>query len=102
MRTLVWFRGKDVRISDHAPLAAALKCGEVIPLFVVDPYFFSKERAAEAPHRIQFLLASIQDVADSIARLGSRLVVVHGKSVDVVPKVAHSLSVDRVVAYRWS
>jgi ParB family chromosome partitioning protein len=33
---------------------------------------------------------------------GSRLVVVEGKSVDVVPRIARELTVDRVVAHRWS
>ncbi|MBT6431623.1 MAG: hypothetical protein HOK28_00935, partial [Deltaproteobacteria bacterium] len=56
MRTLVWFRGKDLRVSDHGPLQAAVKDGEVIPVFVIDPYFFSPERAQELPHRMQFLL----------------------------------------------
>jgi hypothetical protein len=36
-RTLVWFRGKDLRVADHGPLASALDAGEVIPLFVLDP-----------------------------------------------------------------
>lgn len=102
MRTLVWFRGKDPRVADHEPLAAAAKAGEVIPLFVLDPFFFAPERARQAPHRIQFLLASIAELSASIVRLGSRLVVVEGKSVDVVPRLARLLAVDRVVGYRWT
>jgi deoxyribodipyrimidine photolyase len=31
MRTIVWFRGKDLRIADHAPLRDAVDTGEVIP-----------------------------------------------------------------------
>ncbi len=102
MRTLVWFRGKDPRVADHEPLASAAKHGEVVPLFVLDPFFFAPERAREAPHRIQFLLASLAELSASIARLGSRLVVVEGKSVDVVPRLAELLRVDRVAAYRWT
>ncbi len=102
MRTLVWFRGKDLRVADHAPLAEAAKAGEVIPLFVLDPYFFAPERARTIPHRMQFLAESLAELAASIEKLGSRLVVVPGKSVDVVPVLARELSVDRVVGYRWS
>lgn len=51
MRTLVWFRGKDLRLADHAPLRSALTQGEVLPLFVLDPYFFTKARAQQLPHR---------------------------------------------------
>ncbi|MBX3187014.1 MAG: deoxyribodipyrimidine photo-lyase [Labilithrix sp.] len=102
MRTLVWFRGKDLRVADHTPLIDAAKAGEVVPLFVVDPYFFAPARARELPHRMQFLLASIEALGESIEALGSRLLVVSGKSVEIVPRVARALKVDRVVAHRWS
>lgn len=102
MRTLVWFRGKDLRLADHAPLSDAAAAGETIPLFVLDPYFFAPERAQHIPHRIQFLLDSLAELADSIARLGSRLVVVPGKSTEVVPELARVLQVDRVVGHRWT
>ncbi|MBX3259308.1 MAG: deoxyribodipyrimidine photo-lyase [Labilithrix sp.] len=102
MRTLVWFRGKDLRVADHAPLAEAAAAGEAIPLFVLDPYFFAPERAREIPHRIQYLLESLAELARSIEKLGSRLVVVRGKSTEVVPELARELEVDRVVGYRWT
>ncbi|NUP13163.1 MAG: deoxyribodipyrimidine photo-lyase [Polyangiaceae bacterium] len=101
MRTLVWFRGKDLRLSDHEPLASARKSEEVVPLFVLDPYFFAPERAKETPHRIQFLLESLVALKKNIAHLGSELVVVKGKSVDVVPILAKRWRVDRVVGQRW-
>ena len=69
MRTLVWFRGKDLRLSDHGPLREALAAGEVIPVFVLDPFFFAPNRAQELPHRMQFLLESLQSLAANIARL---------------------------------
>lgn len=102
MRTLVWFRGKDLRVTDHAPLAEAARAGEVVPVFVVDPFFFAPARAREAPHRIQFLLESLAELAGAVEALGSRLVLVGGKSVEVVPRLAELLRVDRVVAYRWT
>ena len=102
MRTLVWFRGKDLRVDDHLPLLEAAHAGETIPLFVLDPYFFAPERAKELPHRIQFLLDSLTELAASIEALGSKLLVVAGKSVDVVPHVAKAYAVERVVAHRWS
>jgi deoxyribodipyrimidine photo-lyase len=102
VRTLVWFRGKDLRVADHAPLADAAKRGEVVPVFVLDPYFFAPERARELPHRMEFLLASIASLAKNLERLGSRLVLVEGKSVEVIPALATSMGVDRVVAHRWT
>ena len=77
MRTLVWFRGKDLRISDHAPLTSALETaereGDVVTVFVLDPYFFAKARAAELPHRMQFLLESLRSLDENVAHLGGRL-----------------------------
>ncbi len=101
MRTLVWFRGKDLRVTDHVPLLEAAR-GECIPLFVLDPYFFSAPSAAELPHRMQFLLESLAALEKNLAALGSELVLVAGKSVDVVPQLARELAVDRVVAHRWT
>lgn len=106
MRTLVWFRGKDLRVFDHAPLREAVKGaareGDVLPLFVVDPYFFAPARAGELPHRMQFLVESLLELAASIESRGGRLVFVRGKSVDVVPALARKWKVDRVVAHRWT
>jgi deoxyribodipyrimidine photo-lyase len=102
VRTLVWFRGKDLRLADHEPLHAALRSGEVVPLFVLDPYFFSPERAAGLAHRMQFLLESLAELSRSIERLGSRLLVVRGRSTEVVPALARRWKCDRVVAHRWT
>lgn len=102
MRTLVWFRGKDLRVADHVPLVDAAAAGDVVPLFVLDPYFFDPERAKELPNRMQFLVESLAELAASIENLGSRLVVVKGKSIDLVPKLARAWKVDRVVGYRWT
>jgi len=101
MRTLVWFRGKDLRITDHVPLAVAAERGEVVPLFVLDPYFFRPSRARGLPHRMQFLLESLEELRRSLGHVGAELLVVSGHSVDVVPRLAQQLRVDRVVAQRW-
>ncbi len=102
MRTLVWFRGKDLRLADHEPLLDAIHHGEVVPLFVVDPFFFAPERAAELPNRMQFLVESLAELAAAIAARGSQLLFVAGKSVEVVPAVARLAFAERVVAHRWS
>jgi len=102
MRTLVWFRGKDLRLGDHAPLASALGAGEAILLFVLDPYFFAKERAQELPHRMQYLLESLTALEKNVAHLGGRLLIAKGKVTQVVPELASKFRVQRVVAYRWT
>jgi deoxyribodipyrimidine photo-lyase len=102
MRTLVWFRGKDLRLSDHRPLASALRGDELICVFVLDPYFFAPEPARLTPHRMQFLLESLAELEQSIGRKGSRLVLVAGKSHELIPELAARWHVDRVVAQAWT
>ncbi len=102
MRSLVWFRGKDLRVADHAPLREAAEAGDVIPVFVVDPYFFAPERAAVAPHRMQFLVESLESLAANLGQLGSRLILVRGRSTEVIPRLAQQWQVDQVLAHRWT
>lgn len=97
-KTLVWFRGKDLRLADHAALSAAAEHGQVIPLFVFDPQFHAGAGARERPHRAQFLLESLRALEANLAAKGSRLLVVAGQSAELVPRLAHELRVERVVA----
>jgi len=101
MRSIVWFRGKDLRLRDHAPLSEAVDTGEVIPLFVLDPFYFTPDRARELPHRMQFLLDSLRALEANLAHLGSRLLVVPGRSVEVVSRLAAQWKADQVLAHRW-
>lgn len=101
MRTIVWFRGKDLRVADHAPLSDAVAGGEVVPLFVLDPHFFAPDRARALPHRMQFLLDSLRALQASLEARGTRLLVVPGRSVEVVPRLVRAWKADRVVAQRW-
>jgi len=101
MRSIVWFRGKDLRVADHGPLMEAAAAGEVIPLFVLDPWFFAPERAQALPHRMQFLLESLRALEANLAHLGSRLLLVEGRSIEVVPRLAARWKADQVLAHRW-
>ncbi len=102
MRTLVWYRGKDLRIADHQPLADGIAGGEVITLFVVDPYFFSAHSAAFAPHRMQYLLESLAALKSNLKARGGELLLGVGHSVELIPQLAALWKVDRVVAHRWT
>jgi deoxyribodipyrimidine photo-lyase len=100
MRTLVWFRGEDLRIADHAPLREAVASGAAIPLFVLDPRIFALARARERPHHMQFLLESLRALGWDLEARGSRLLTVEGESTEVVPRLAKTWRVDRVVGFR--
>jgi deoxyribodipyrimidine photo-lyase len=102
LRTIVWFRGKDLRVADHAPLRAALgENAEVIPLFVLDDHFFAPSAARKTPFRIQFLIDSLASLAANLEHLGSKLIFVRGRSVEQVPRLAKLWQAERVVAQSW-
>jgi deoxyribodipyrimidine photo-lyase len=101
VRTLLWFRGKDLRLADHLALRSAAEQGELIPLFVLDPFFFAPARAQTTPYRIQFLLDSLRELEAALAQRGSRLILATGKSHELLPQLARQWQVDRVVAQRW-
>jgi deoxyribodipyrimidine photo-lyase len=42
-RSIVWFR-RDLRLADNAALMAAIRHGEVIPAFVIDPVLERRPR----------------------------------------------------------
>ena len=100
MSSLVWFRGKDLRLHDHKPLSEASPDAHC--LFVLDPFFFEPERAQQLPNRMAYLLESLKELQESLAKVGRPLLTVRGRSIDVVPQVAKTLGVSEVVAQRWS
>jgi len=100
-RVLWWFRGKDLRIEDHPFFETLSPDDEVIPLFIIDPYFFKPERAKEMPHRIQFLLESLEELKEAIHNLGTELIIREGKSVDLIPQLAKEWKIDQVFCCRW-
>src|SRR5690606_17406969 len=101
MRTIVWFRAKDLRLADHVPLQDAISTGDVIPLFVMEPGCFGARSALDAPHRTQYLLDSLVSLSQAIERRGSRLLLSEGEATEVIPRLVHQWNADRVVAHRW-
>lgn len=100
MRTVVWFRPGDLRLSDHPALRAAIAAGEVVPLLVLDPRVFAAAGARAQPHRVQVLLDAAGALAEGIAARGSRLIVAAGRGDELVPRLASAWGADRVVAQR--
>ncbi|HEY2734828.1 MAG TPA: deoxyribodipyrimidine photo-lyase [Polyangiales bacterium] len=101
MKALLWFRGKDLRVADHAALDAACRsCDELIPLFVLAPRYFKGEGPTSAPHRLQFLLDALRELAQAIAERGSKLHIVEGPATVVIPQLVERWKIDRVLTMR--
>ncbi|WNF21207.1 FAD-binding domain-containing protein [Mesobacillus jeotgali] len=76
---------KDLRISDHQPLAEAAKAGEVLPLYIFEPSLW-KETALSARH-FQFIVESLEELAKGIEGKGGRLLY----AIDEVERVLDNL-----------
>ncbi len=81
---VVWFK-RDLRIHDHRPLVEAVRCGPVLPLYVVEPELWQRPDCSE--RQWNFCLESLQELRDALAGLGQPLVVRTGDVVAVLEAV---------------
>jgi deoxyribodipyrimidine photo-lyase len=97
-RTIVWFRGTDLRLHDNEVVSRAVesirrnKTADVVPVFCYDPRWFceSKFRSGSVktgPYRAQFLMESVQNLKENLLRIGSDLIVASGPPEDHIPKL---------------
>ena len=72
MPTIHWLRN-DLRLDDNPALQEALKDGEVLPVFVLDPRLWVEDRwghVKTGPVRTQFLWESLQDLRSELEASG--------------------------------
>lgn len=73
MRSLLWFRGRDLRLEDQPAVLAAAEGRELIPLVVLDP------KRRWSPFRTSFQDRALDGLNEALKRLGTRLVVLEGE-----------------------
>ena len=98
-RACVWFR-RDLRLHDNAALYHALKNGlSIYGVFVLDTDLL--EGLPRADRRVEFILASLVDLDAQMQAMSAgraRLIVLHGRAVDEIPRMAQCLGVQAVYA----
>ena len=86
---LVWFR-RDLRLDDNEIVSkAGHDGGEVLPFFIIDPWFYQQPEIAGC--RIKFLFESLENLDSNLRKLRSRLYLFEGKSVDIIRQLTQSL-----------
>ncbi len=86
MKTALWWIRRDLRLSDNQALTAALSAAEqVLPVFVVDPFFSETPYAGEK--RRAFLYDGLNALEASLIERGSALVVRSGNPVEVLSEL---------------
>eukprot|EP00656_Telonema_subtile_P041801 TRINITY_DN470_c0_g1_i2.p1 TRINITY_DN470_c0_g1~~TRINITY_DN470_c0_g1_i2.p1 ORF type:complete len:504 (-),score=78.32 TRINITY_DN470_c0_g1_i2:25-1536(-) len=79
-----WFR-KGLRVHDNPALLEACNgSSHVYPIFVIDPAFACPSTVGVL--RYHFLLDSLKDLDSSLRTLGSRLYILRGNPIDVLPQ----------------
>ncbi len=93
-RALVWMR-RDLRVQDQRALYEAThQSVKVLPVFVIDETIVGK--LPKNDRRITFLQKSLDEVAESLEKQGSHLLVVHGDPVEKIPELARKLKAQAV------
>jgi deoxyribodipyrimidine photo-lyase len=81
---LVWFR-RDLRLADHEAVAQATATGnQVLPFFVIDPWFYQQPEIGSA--RVTFLFESLANLDHNLRSLGGQLYLFSGDTVEVIQK----------------
>ena len=85
---IVWFR-RDLRLKDSAIISEAAKYQQVLPCFIIDPWFYQQADVSAA--RVKFLFECLENLDTNLQKLGSRLYLFEGESVATMQKLTRSL-----------
>ncbi|HHP7229837.1 MAG TPA: DASH family cryptochrome [Xenococcaceae cyanobacterium] len=98
-KIIIWYRN-DLRIHDHKPLDQAWQeKAQIIPIYCFDPRQFTTTSFGfpkTGKYRAQFLIESVEDLRQSLQKLGSNLIVCQGLPEQEISAVAKQLNIDAV------
>jgi deoxyribodipyrimidine photo-lyase len=81
---IIWFK-RDLRLHDHAPLAAAAARGAVLPLLIVEPAYW---RLADTSYRqYQFWSGAAADLDGQISGRGGKLYIHTGTVIEALDRL---------------
>jgi len=96
MIQVVWFK-RDLRTTDHRPLAEAAAAGPVLPLYVVEPDYW---RLPDTSARQWLVLRSaLTELSGRLAALGAPLIVRIGSVTQVLAKIHAAVGIGRILAH---
>ncbi|BAZ44277.1 DNA photolyase, FAD-binding protein [Chondrocystis sp. NIES-4102] len=86
---IIWFR-RDLRLEDNEIVKEATVEGkEVLPCFIIDPWFYQQPEIAAV--RVKFLFESLENLDANLKKLGSKLYLFEGNSIDILESLTRSL-----------
>lgn len=79
---ILWFR-RDLRLNDNEIVTkAAANNAQVLPCFIIDPWFYQQPDVGKA--RVRFLFESLEDLDRNLRQRGSQLYLFEGDSIAVL------------------
>jgi deoxyribodipyrimidine photo-lyase len=85
---IIWFK-RDLRLQDHAPLAAAAMAGRVLPLYIIEPALWKLPDSSR--RHWHFIHDSLRDLQRDLAARGIPLIIRIGEAPDVFETLRHAL-----------
>lgn len=93
---IVWFK-RDLRVSDHRPLAAAARRGTVLPLYIVEPALWMEPDMAG--RHWAFIAESLEELRADLATLGQPLVVRTGSVTGVLAALERTYRIESLSSH---
>ena len=95
-RALVWFK-RDLRVADHAPLAAAATCDEALGLVILEPAWLHSPECH--PRHVAYLLKCVAALRDALAARGLPLLLRVGDAVDVLAQLRREWRFEQLLSH---
>jgi deoxyribodipyrimidine photo-lyase len=94
---LVWFRN-DLRVHDHAALAAAVASGApVLPLYIFEPEAWALPEHSR--RQFDFLMESLTELDEALTGRGARLIVRKGDARDILSDLHRRHGIEAIHMY---
>ena len=94
--SILWFK-RDLRIHDHPALARAAARGPVLPLYIVEPEYWTLPDTSA--RQWAFIAESLADLRAALAARGQPLVVRSGDAVEVLRGLSAAHGITRIVSH---
>lgn len=86
---ILWFR-RDLRLLDNSIVTqATANNAQVLPAFIIDPWFYSQPDLGKA--RVRFLFESLENLDRNLKQLGSQLYLFEGDAVTILQQLTVEL-----------
>ena len=93
---IVWFK-RDLRVVDHAPLAAACAQGAVLPLFCWEPSIWSGQDCAKQ-HQA-FIMECLSELEISLKKIGLKLQVSNAGIIETLIKIRSQANIAAIYSH---